>query len=109
MSNFDKVDPKVREVIKLLEENNIPSAILTINTEEENLHLGITGMGGYIGVVLENIFCTVKENNDPTPAQVTLVRMIFASLVRSYSQKELDQRLVAWRRRIENDDNFNGI
>ena len=98
--------------LEILDQEEIPGVILTVDIEDSNFHLTCTGKEnmGYIGAVLEETFCAVKEDSEKvTSSQKTLVRMIFASLVRSYSREELDLRLEAWRKSVENNKDFDGI
>ena len=106
------MNPLISEIVETLNIEEIPGIILTVDIENSNFHLACTGKGnmGYIGVALEETFCTVKEDSEnATSSQKTLVRMIFASLVRSYSEDELDRRLKSWRRSIKNNKDFDGI
>lgn len=107
-----EINPLISKIVGTLDIEEIPGVILTVDIENSNIHLACTGKEnmGYIGAALEGIFCTVKEDSeDATSSQKTLVRMIFASLVRSYSREELNLRLEAWRRSIENNKDFDGI
>ena len=109
---LEAINPLISQIISILDKEEIPGVILTVNTKTPGIHLACTGKDnlGYIGVALEEIFCAVKENSkEVTSSQKILVRMIFASLVRSYTKEELDQRLEAWRRSIENNKDFDGI
>ena len=106
------INPLISKIVETLDVGEIPGIILTADIENSNFHLACTGKDnmGYIGVALEETFCTVKEDSESaTQSQKVLVRMIFASLVRSYSRKELDLRLEAWRRSVENNKDFDGI
>ncbi len=106
------INPLISKIVETLDVEEIPGIILTTDIENMNFHLACTGKDnmGYIGVALEETFCTVKEDSESaTQSQKVLVRMIFASLVRSYSREELDLRLEAWRRSIENNKDFDGI
>ena len=99
------INPLISKIVETLDVEEIPGIILTTDIENMNFHLACTGKDnmGYIGVALEETFCTVKEDSESaTQSQKVLVRMIFASLVRSYSREELDLRLEAWRRSVEN-------
>jgi hypothetical protein len=110
--SFKDINLLISGIVETLDVEEIPGIILTMDIEKMNFHLACTGRDnmGYIGVALEETFCTVKEDSEnATPSQKALVRMIFASLVRSYSQEELDLRLKAWRRSIENNKDFDGI
>ena len=109
---FEIINPLISQIVNILDEGEIPSVILTVDTKTPGIHLACTGKDnlGYIGAALEEIFCVVKENSkEITSSQKALVRMIFASLVRSYTKEELDQRLEAWRRSVENNKDFDGI
>lgn len=109
---FKDINPLISKIVETLDVEEIPGIILTVDIENLKFHLTCTGKDnmGYIGVALEETFCTVKEDSkNATPSQKALVRMIFASLVRSYSQEELDLRLESWRRSMENNKDFDGI
>ena len=109
---FKDINPLISKIVETLDVEEIPGIVLTADVENSDFHLACTGKDnmGYIGVALEEIFCTVKEDSESaTQSQKVLVRMIFASLVRSYSREELDLRLEAWRRSIENNKDFDGI
>lgn len=109
---LEDINPAIGKVVGTLDTEKIPGVILTVNKETGKYHLACTGKEdmGYIGVALEDLFLSVKEDGDEiTMSQRVLVRMIFAALVRSYSKDELDLRLNAWRRSIENNRNFDGI
>ena len=106
------INPLISEIVETLDVEEIPGVILTIDIGDSNIHLACTGKEnmGYIGAALEETFCAVKEDNERvTQSQKVLVRMIFASLVRSYSREELNLRLEAWTRSVENNRDFDGI
>lgn len=106
------INPLISEIVETLDVEEIPGVILTVDIENSNIHLACTGREnmGYIGAALEETFCAVKEDSERvTSSQKTLVRMIFASLVRSYSREELDLRLEAWRKSVEDNRDFDGI
>ena len=109
---LNDINPLISKIIGILDNERLPGVILTVDKETGQYHLACTGKEdmGYIGVALEDLFLSVKEDGDEiTMSQRVLVRMIFAALVRSYSKDELDIRLNAWRRSIENNRNFDGI
>lgn len=102
--SFKNINLAVSEIVKSLDEKKIPGIILTIDTERGEYHLACTGKEdvAYIGVTLERIFSEVKEDEpDLTESQINLVRLIFASLVRAYSDEELNKRINAWRKKLD--------
>lgn len=114
MNNMElkDINPLISEIVETLDVEEVPGVFLTVDIENSNIHLACTGKEnmGYIGAALEETFCAVKEDSEKvTQSQKVLVRMIFASLVRSYSREELDLRLEAWRRSVENNKDFDGI
>ena len=109
---FKDINPEISRIVEALDEEKIPGVVLTVDTKSGEYHLACTGKEnmGYIGVALEHLFITVKEDEEElNMSQKSLVRMIFASLVRSYSEDELDLRLRAWRKSIGNNKDFDGI
>lgn len=107
------INPAISRIVETLDKERIPGVIFTVDKESGRYHLACTGREeqGYIGVALEDLFLEVKEEDDEnlTMSQKVLVRMIFAALVRSYSEEELDKRLRAWRRSIRDNSDFDGI
>jgi len=109
---LEQINPLISQIVEILDKEEIPGIMLTVDVEAPNFHLACTGKDnmGYIGAIFEEIFHAVKEDSEKvTSSEKTLVRMIFASLVRSYTKEELDQRLEAWRRSVENNKDFDGI
>jgi hypothetical protein len=106
------INPLISRIVGTLDKEKLPGVIFTIDKETGKYHLACTGKEdmGYIGVALEDLFLSVKEDSEEiTMSQRVLVRMIFAALVRSYSEEELNKRLRAWRKSIENNSDFDGI
>lgn len=94
-------DEKVMEAIKALSSENIPSLILTVDKDSEEIHMTFTGEVGHIGVSLETILEGVKEDSDGIyEHHKILVRLLFMALSRVYTEEELVVRIRAWKKKF---------